>query len=116
MAPAAAAIGTAVAWIPDGAKALTVDGKTYYESDGVYYQPFSNGSNVIYMVVVNPLSGPHAGSPADAPALLAEIVREEHESLGDAVLAAQEAYAETGVMPELLAIDHLFGDPGLKIR
>ena len=35
---------------------------------------------------------------------LAEITGGEHERLGDAVLAAQSAYAEEGVMPELLAI------------
>ena len=34
----------------------------------------------------------------------------------DAVLAAQAAYAEAGIMPELLAIYHLFADPGLRIR
>ncbi len=30
-------------------------------------------------------------------------------------LAAQEAYAETGAFPALLAIYHLFGDPALLI-
>ncbi len=49
-------------------------------------------------------------------ALMAEITGEEHERLGDAVLAAQAAYAETGVMPELLAIYHLLADPGTRIR
>ena len=49
-------------------------------------------------------------------ALMAEIVGGEHERLGDAVLAAQAAYAETGLMPELLAIYHLFADPGMQIR
>jgi hypothetical protein len=49
-------------------------------------------------------------------ALMGEIVSGEHERLGDAVLAAQGAYAATGMMPELLAVYHLFGDPGLKIR
>ena len=43
---------------------------------------------------------------------MAEIVSGGHDRLGDAVLAAQAAYAETGVMPELLAVYHLFGDPG----
>ena len=47
---------------------------------------------------------------------MAEIVGDEHERLGDAVLAAQAAYAETGIMPELLAIYHLFADPGMRIR
>jgi hypothetical protein len=49
-------------------------------------------------------------------AFMAEIVSGEHERREDAVLAAQAAYAETGVMPELLAVYHLFGDPGLTIR
>jgi hypothetical protein len=49
-------------------------------------------------------------------ALLAEITGGGHERLGDAVLAAQKAYAETGAMPELLSIYHLFGDPALPIR
>ena len=46
---------------------------------------------------------------------MGEIVSGRHERLGDAVLAAQAAYAETGVMPELLAVYHLFGDPGLRL-
>jgi hypothetical protein len=49
-------------------------------------------------------------------ALLQEIFDGRHERLGDAVLAAQEAYAGTGAMTELLAIYHLFGDPALKLR
>jgi len=49
-------------------------------------------------------------------ALMAEIVSGEHERLGDAVLAAQAAYAETGLMPELLAVYHLFADPAMRIR
>ena len=39
-----------------------------------------------------------------------------YERLGDAVLAAEEAYAETGAFPELLRIYHLIGDPALKLR
>ena len=49
-------------------------------------------------------------------ALVDEIVNGNHARLGDAVLAAQETYALTGQMPELLGIYHLFGDPGLRIR
>jgi hypothetical protein len=49
-------------------------------------------------------------------ALLAEIVSGRHERLGDAVLAAQAAYADSGAFPELLAIYHLFGDPALRLR
>jgi len=49
-------------------------------------------------------------------ALMAEITSGKHERLGDAVLAAQAAYAETGVMPELLAVYHLVADPAMRIR
>ena len=49
-------------------------------------------------------------------ALMAEITSGDHERLGDAVLAAQAAYAETGVMPELLAVYHLVADPAMRIR
>ena len=49
-------------------------------------------------------------------ALLAEIVSGRHDRLGDAVLAAQGAYADSGAFPELLSVYHLFGDPALKIR
>jgi hypothetical protein len=41
---------------------------------------------------------------------MAEFTSGQHARLGDAVLAAQAAYAEEGVMPELLA------DPGLRLR
>ena len=49
-------------------------------------------------------------------AVMNEIVNGNHERLGDAVLAAQTAYAGTGLMPELLEIYHLLGDPGMRIR
>ena len=49
-------------------------------------------------------------------ALMAELTGGRHERLGDAVLAAQKAYAQTGVMPELLSVYHLLGDPGMRIR
>jgi hypothetical protein len=45
-----------------------------------------------------------------------ELVSGSHERLGDAVLAAQESYAQTGQMPELLSVYHLLGDPGMRIR
>jgi hypothetical protein len=64
-----------------------------------------------------------SGLSLDAPAhlfhraLMAEITTGgTHERLGDAVLAAQAAYAEEGVMLELLAIYHLLADPGMRIR
>ena len=49
-------------------------------------------------------------------ALMAEITSGQHDRLGDAVLAAQKAYAQTGLMPELLSVYHLLGDPGMRIR
>jgi hypothetical protein len=49
-------------------------------------------------------------------ALMQEIVRGAHGRLGDAVLAAQGAYADSGSPPELLAIYHLLGDPALTLR
>ena len=49
-------------------------------------------------------------------ALVDELASSRHTRLGDAVLAAQTTYAESGVFPELLAIYHLFGDPALQLR
>ena len=49
-------------------------------------------------------------------ALLEELLSGDHATLGDAVLAAQAAYADTGAFPELLSIFHLFGDPAMKLR
>jgi hypothetical protein len=49
-------------------------------------------------------------------ALMSELVSGAHQRLGDAILAAQRDYAETGLMPELLTIYHLFGDPATKIQ
>ena len=63
-----------------------------------------------------------SGLSVDGPAhllhraLMAEITSGRHDRLGDAVLAAQEVYADSGVMPELLTIYHLFGDPAMLIR
>ena len=49
-------------------------------------------------------------------ALMAELTSGQHERLGDAILAAQKAYAESGLMPELLSVYHLLGDPAMRIR
>jgi CSLREA domain-containing protein len=63
-----------------------------------------------------------SGLSLDAPAhvyqkgLVGELVSGRHRRLGDAVLAAQRTYAESGAFPELLTIYHLFGDPALQIR
>jgi len=49
-------------------------------------------------------------------ALLRELLEGEHTRLGDAVLAAQAKFLETGSFAELLAIYHLFGDPALQLK
>ena len=49
-------------------------------------------------------------------ALVAEIASARHDRLGDALLAAQSAYADSGARPELLRIYQLLADPALKIR
>jgi len=49
-------------------------------------------------------------------AVMAEITRGTHERLGDAILAAQRSYAQTGLMPELLSVYQLLGDPATKVR
>jgi hypothetical protein len=48
--------------------------------------------------------------------MLEELVHGGHARLGDAVLAAQAAYADSGALPEMLAIYHLFGDPAMKLN
>jgi hypothetical protein len=48
--------------------------------------------------------------------LLEELVNGGHARLGDAVLAAQAAYADSGALPEMMAIYHLFGDPAMTLR
>ena len=40
----------------------------------------------------------------------------QHQRLGDALTAAQKAYAQTGMMPELVGVYHRLGDPAMKIR
>ena len=49
-------------------------------------------------------------------ALLSELLSGSHERLGDAVAAAQAAYADSGAFPELLRIYVLLGDPALRLR
>jgi len=49
-------------------------------------------------------------------ALMRELTSGGHERLGDAVLAAQVSYAGSGLMPELLSVYHLLGDPGMRIK
>jgi len=49
-------------------------------------------------------------------AVMAELVSGTHERLGDAILAAQHAYAQTGLMPELLSVYQLLADPAMRLR
>ena len=49
-------------------------------------------------------------------ALMAELTSGRHDRLGDAILAAQATYAETGLMPELLGVYHLLGDPATQLQ
>jgi hypothetical protein len=49
-------------------------------------------------------------------ALMAELTSGRHDRLGDALLAAQRTYAQTGLMPELLSVYHLLGDPATRAR
>ena len=54
--------------------------------------------------------------PPVPPALMAELT--SGRTSGSATLphGRQTAYAETGALPELLSIYHLFGDPAMRIR
>ena len=48
--------------------------------------------------------------------LLDHMVHQEYGRLGDAILAGQVAYAQTGAFSERLNIYHLLGDPALRLR
>ena len=49
-------------------------------------------------------------------AVMQEITSGQHQRIGDAILAAQKTYAQSGAFPELLSVYHLFGDPAMKAR
>jgi len=49
-------------------------------------------------------------------ALMAELTSGQQQRLGDAILAAQKSYADSGLMPELLGVYHLLGDPAMRLR
>jgi hypothetical protein len=49
-------------------------------------------------------------------ALVAQLASGRHARLGDAILAAQGDYAETGLMPELLTVYQLLGDPATTVK
>jgi len=57
----------------------------------------------------------HGSADLFHKALIREIASGRHERLGDAVLAAQADFAQTGSFPELLSIYNLLGDPALRI-
>jgi hypothetical protein len=49
-------------------------------------------------------------------AVLDEIVHGGHKRLGDALVAAQARYLQSGALPELLSVYQLLGDPALELR
>ncbi len=51
---AAVAVGTRVATLPPACTSVHVNGITYYNCNGTYYQPVYDGPNVVYVVVQNP--------------------------------------------------------------
>ncbi len=53
-AAAAVAIGTRVAALPGGCRNIVVNGATYYNCNGAYYQPMYDGPNLVYVVVPQP--------------------------------------------------------------
>jgi len=63
-------------------------------------------------------SGLSLNEPANElhKALLRELFEGGRRRLGDAVLAAQAKFLETGSFAELLTIYHLFGDPALELE
>jgi hypothetical protein len=48
--------------------------------------------------------------------VLGEIMSGGHMRLGDALMAAQSSYADSGALPEMIAIYHLLGDPAMQLR
>jgi hypothetical protein len=48
-------------------------------------------------------------------ALMGELTSGSHARLGDAILAAQQVYAQSGQMPELLSVYQLLGDPAMRL-
>lgn len=50
----AVAVGTRVVRLPGGCTTVVTDDVTYYLCDGVYYQPYHEGTKVVYVVVDSP--------------------------------------------------------------
>ncbi|HUV13785.1 MAG TPA: hypothetical protein VMY18_09070 [Acidobacteriota bacterium] len=53
-APTGIPVGTAVVALPNGCASLTVNGHTYYQCSGVYYQPQYSGPNLVFVVPTKP--------------------------------------------------------------
>jgi hypothetical protein len=51
---AAVAVGTRVATLPSGCTTVVTDDVTYHQCGGVYYRPYYEGTNVVYVVVDAP--------------------------------------------------------------
>jgi len=50
-------VGTVVGLLPETAEPVVVSGQSYYEDDGVYYQPCYQGADMSYCVVDPPNGG-----------------------------------------------------------
>jgi hypothetical protein len=75
----------------------------------------AEGRGVIAAVAPSSLSV-HWAAKLYHQALVRELASGRHERLGDAILAAQAAYLESGARPDLLRTYQLLADPGLRIR
>ena len=51
---AAVPIGTTITALPGGCSSLSIQGGTYFNCDGVYYQPSYQGTTLVYVVVPAP--------------------------------------------------------------
>jgi len=47
-------VGAMITQLPEGAMEQNVSGATYYLYANAYFQPFYNGSDVVYMIVEDP--------------------------------------------------------------
>ncbi len=75
----------------------------------------AEGRGVIGALSPSSLSRHHAARVYHE-AFVSEIVSGRHQRLGDALMAAQAAYLESGASPGLLAVYQLLADPALSIR
>ena len=63
-----------------------------------------------------------SGSRLDGPAhlyhraVMQEITSGQHQRIGDAILAAQKTYAQSGRLARAPRLYHLFGDPAMRVR